>query len=93
MMHSTLVTLALFAGAPLPHDHTPLNPALETYVAARVAEFDQIPDDRKQELARIAQYVRSQSQAGRPARLTFICTHNSRRSHLSQVWAQTAAAH
>jgi arsenate reductase len=23
----------------------------------------------------------------------FICTHNSRRSHLSQVWAQTAAAH
>jgi arsenate reductase len=22
-----------------------------------------------------------------------ICTHNSRRSHLSQVWAQTAAAH
>jgi len=24
-------------------------------------------------------------------RLVFICTHNSRRSHLSQIWAQTAA--
>jgi arsenate reductase len=26
-------------------------------------------------------------------RLNFICTHNSRRSHLSQVWAQTAASY
>ncbi len=26
-------------------------------------------------------------------RLNFICTHNSRRSHLSQVWAQVMAAH
>ena len=25
--------------------------------------------------------------------LNFICTHNSRRSHLSQVWAQTMAAY
>ena len=25
------------------------------------------------------------------ANLNFICTHNSRRSHLSQLWAQTAA--
>lgn len=25
--------------------------------------------------------------------INFICTHNSRRSHLLQVWAQTAAAH
>ncbi len=26
-------------------------------------------------------------------RLNFICTHNSRRSHLSQIWAQTMAFH
>jgi arsenate reductase len=26
-------------------------------------------------------------------RLNFICTHNSRRSHLSQIWAQTMANH
>ena len=25
--------------------------------------------------------------------INFICTHNSRRSHLSQVWAQVASAH
>ncbi|NNL83670.1 MAG: protein-tyrosine-phosphatase, partial [Winogradskyella sp.] len=26
-------------------------------------------------------------------RLNFICTHNSRRSHLSQIWAQTVASY
>jgi arsenate reductase len=26
-------------------------------------------------------------------RINFICTHNSRRSHLSQIWAQVAAAY
>jgi arsenate reductase len=26
-------------------------------------------------------------------KLNLICTHNSRRSHLAQVWAQTAAAY
>ena len=25
--------------------------------------------------------------------INFICTHNSRRSHLSQIWAQAAAAY
>lgn len=25
--------------------------------------------------------------------INFICTHNSRRSHLAQIWAQTASAH
>jgi hypothetical protein len=31
--------------------------------------------------------------AGREAKVTFICTHNSRRSHMSQIWLQTAAAY
>ncbi len=37
--------------------------------------------------------MRAQVDAGQTARLTFICTHNSRRSHLAQIWAQAAAAH
>ena len=28
-----------------------------------------------------------------PININFICTHNSRRSHFSQVWAQVAATH
>lgn len=30
---------------------------------------------------------------GQDAKLTFVCTHNSRRSHLTQIWTQIAAAH
>ncbi len=72
---------------------TPLNDNLNKYVAAREVEFDRIPADRKQLLAELAAYVQAQRTAQQPVRLTFICTHNSRRSHLSQIWASTAAAH
>ena len=33
------------------------------------------------------------TQNNQTIRLNFICTHNSRRSHLSQVWAQVMAYH
>ncbi len=64
-------------------------PAIAEFLAARRAEFDRIPAERRAELERLAEFVRSGSSAG--ARLTFICTHNSRRSHLSQIWAKIAA--
>jgi arsenate reductase len=60
-------------------------------VAAALGEFDQIPAVRKAELAALSRYVQQKGAAGPPVRLTFICTHNSRRSHLSQLWAQVAA--
>ncbi len=66
---------------------------LQTYIGQRVAEFEQIPADRRADLERLADYVRECGDAGRPIRLTFICTHNSRRSHMAQVWAATAAHH
>jgi len=70
-----------------------LNPSLQQYVEARTAEFDEILGERKQQLAIIANFIRGRGRAGQPARLTFICTHNSRRSHLAQIWAQTAAGY
>ncbi|MYA78075.1 MAG: protein-tyrosine-phosphatase [Gemmatimonadetes bacterium] len=36
-------------------------------------------------------YVTARVGSGEPARLTFICTHNSRRSQMAQIWAYTAA--
>ena len=60
-------------------------------VTARLSEQQAIRDERKRQLTELAQWIRAQRYAGRPARLVFICTHNSRRSHISQVWAQTAA--
>ncbi|MGE0606418.1 MAG: protein-tyrosine-phosphatase [Pirellulales bacterium] len=72
---------------------TELNPPLAEYVAARTAEFDQIDEDRKLALRSLARYIQTKADAGLPVRLTFICTHNSRRSHLSQLWGAVAAAH
>ncbi|MBK7868311.1 MAG: hypothetical protein IPJ75_15735 [Ignavibacteriales bacterium] len=37
---------------------------------------------------KFAQYVADKRIKGLPVNLIFICTHNSRRSHLSQIWAQ-----
>lgn len=68
-------------------------PDVQKYLDDRRQEFEQIPDDRKMQLKKIAVYVQNRIKAGEPAKLTFICTHNSRRSHLSQIWAAVAAAH
>jgi arsenate reductase (thioredoxin) len=64
---------------------------LNNYIAAVTTEFDQIADDRKTILAKIATFVAQKQKVGETANLILICTHNSRRSHLSQVWTQVAA--
>ncbi|HBJ35824.1 MAG TPA: protein-tyrosine-phosphatase [Planctomycetaceae bacterium] len=66
-------------------------PQLQQYLNAIVLTFDAIPSERKDDLAKVADYVRGRFADSQPAKLTFICTHNSRRSHLAQVWAQVAA--
>jgi len=50
-----------------------------------------VPAERKLILQQLVHYITSQRQAGVSPQLHFICTHNSRRSQLSQVWAQIAA--
>lgn len=66
---------------------------VKSYIAQVILEFDQIPEERKKALKKLALFVESKVKAGETARLIFICTHNSRRSHISQIWAQTAAAY
>jgi len=70
-----------------------LDDKLQPYVAARIGEFGEISGHRRQQLQKIAAYVRDADKLNPPARLTFICTHNSRRSQLCQIWAATAAAY
>jgi len=69
-----------------------LLPQLAAYTKALARESASIPEDRKLKLQKIALFVRSKRAAGEVAKLTFICTHNSRRSHMSQLWATVAAA-
>jgi arsenate reductase len=67
-------------------------PILENYITRLVSDFSSISEDRKKDLKEVANYIRTKLSAGKPAKLNFICTHNSRRSHLAQIWTQTAAA-
>jgi arsenate reductase len=55
-------------------------------------DFNQISEERKTILQPLVDYIQNKVDKQQPIRLNLICTHNSRRSHLSQVWAQTAAA-
>lgn len=70
-----------------------LLPALQKYVQALPAAFDEIPADRKPQLEKLALFIKTQRDSGQTARLVFICTHNSRRSHMGQLLASAAAAH
>jgi arsenate reductase (thioredoxin) len=55
--------------------------------------FAAISAERLQLLDEMADYLLAKIKQGKEIRLNFICTHNSRRSQFSQVWAQTAAAY
>lgn len=50
-----------------------------------------ISNERKTVLQPLTDFIQSKASGNQEIRINFICTHNSRRSHLSQVWAQTMA--
>lgn len=68
-----------------------MNTALSHYITK--IEGQEINEDRKALLQPLVDFIQQKVNNQQPIDLNFICTHNSRRSHLSQVWAQTAAAH
>lgn len=73
---------------PIPRN---LYPELAPYVAALDTAGHTHAPRRLGDLHRVSQFVQQRRDDGLAARLIFICTHNSRRSQLAQVWAQTAA--
>ena len=54
---------------------------------------ENINEERRTILQPLIDYIQIKVSNNDEVRLNFICTHNSRRSHLSQVWAQTAASY
>ena len=51
----------------------------------------EISKERLEILEPIVNHISEEIKVNKRINLNFICTHNSRRSHLSQVWAQTIA--
>jgi arsenate reductase len=64
-------------------------------IVATIATLDvsTISKERKEVLEPLISYIKGKQETNSPIRLNFICTHNSRRSHLSQIWAQAMASH
>lgn len=68
-------------------------PEVEASIGVAWEQVEGISGERKADLDAIAAWIRGRRSAGQTASLVFICTHNSRRSHMGQVWAATAAAY
>ena len=68
-----------------------LFPKIIQYCEELLSEKDLIADARKEELKKVSRYISSAYATGKTPKLIVICTHNSRRSHLGQVWLATGA--
>ena len=66
---------------------------LRPYVEQILAELDQVSPERRETLDKIAEEIAVRLKYRKSANLTFICSHNSRRSHMSQLWVQTASCY
>lgn len=68
-----------------------MNPVLEQFIQLRIQEFDQIEESRKLKLEALSRFIKAQVALSEPIKITVICTHNSRRSHMGQLWLAAAA--
>ena len=72
--------------------NAPLLGNIDEYIVNFKDSIDAIvPAQRKKSLDQLAAFIREKNSSKQSVDLIFICTHNSRRSHMSQLWAQTAA--
>ena len=55
--------------------------------------IENITTERKETLQPLVAFIQTKVNEQKEIRLNLICTHNSRRSHLAQVWSQTASAY
>lgn len=67
----------------------PLFPNIEAYIK-KLPKTHPVPAKRQLILKAIAEFIYKKQQKDELAELVFICTHNSRRSHLAQIWATIA---
>ncbi|MEX0998032.1 MAG: protein-tyrosine-phosphatase [Flavobacteriaceae bacterium] len=68
-----------------------LSPNIESTIHS--LDIASINEERKIVLQPLIDFIQSKVKTQERININFICTHNSRRSHLSQVWAQTMGYH
>ena len=75
------------------HPNIQLYEPLANTIQSLIENFSSIPPERKSRLKEATDFIEGKLRARERAELVFICTHNSRRSHISQIWAQVAAGY
>lgn len=68
-----------------------MNPLMRASIAQAKKLSKKIDIERQETLLQISQYIEESISEKNIAELIFVCTHNSRRSHLGQVWASIMA--
>lgn len=53
--------------------------------------FDLIPTERKEILRSLSQYISQKVKQNETPKIIVVCTHNSRRSHIGQIWLAVGA--
>ena len=66
-------------------------PKIELIISKLLLNFNSIPLPRKQKLIELAAHLKVALSSANPLNLVFVCTHNSRRSHMGQLWGHLAA--
>lgn len=64
---------------------------IEVFCKKLEEEFDLIPQERKDKLTALSDYISNKFQKKEVPKIIVICTHNSRRSHLGQIWLAAGA--
>lgn len=90
-MKSTHILFCIFSLLSVQAQKANLNSDLLKYCSSLSSEFNQIPSDRKEYLNELVSYITEQQKAQKAINLVFVCTSNSRRSHMAQVWSQIAS--
>ncbi len=65
---------------------------IDRYISERLDLIEAIPAQRVVRLDQLSDYIKNKRSDSKPVRIVFICTHNSRRSQLAQVWSQVMVA-
>lgn len=68
-----------------------MNPKLSKYIEGILSQ--EISEERKIVLKPLVDFIQQKVKDQKSVNINFICTHNSRRSHLAQIWAQAAAVY
>lgn len=80
----------MICNACITKDTKPFNAGLTTYCRSLQDEFVHVPDSTAMKLEEAGTYIINRLNTGKEASISFVCEHNSRKSHLGQIWTQMA---